>query len=171
MREIWAPYPSNPNYWVSSAGEVRKDGLDGHIMANGRLRDGSVTVSLSQDGRQKVYLLRRVVAETFCLAPFDNCDSVIHLDGDQRNCQAYNLAWRPRWFAWQYSRQFNLPILPQWELPVINLDTLESHPSMIAAGMCDGVLWKQLSKGVFEQKRVYPHGYMYVIDEAARDKK
>jgi len=167
VKEIWQPVEEAPGYYVSNHGNVRK-ALD-YNMATGRLPDGTRTVSMTVDKKQQVFVLRRVVAAAFCDIPDEHSDTVVHLDGDQNNCHADNLVWRPRWFAWRYTRQFRLATLDRWEIPVVNVVTGDMSPSVVAAGMIDGTLWADVYRSVIEGVQIYPYGHIYSHAEDYHD--
>jgi hypothetical protein len=159
MIELWQPIADAPGYSVSTTGRVQKDGW--REMSSRQLVDGTRTVTLTVNHEQQIFVLRRLVAAAFCSVPDVNCDSVIHLNGDFNDCEADNLAWRPRWFAWRYTRQFRQTIPARFDVHVINTTTGQTSPSVPAAGMIDGTLWVDVYRSMVEHRPTYPYGYHY----------
>ena len=108
MNEIeeWVDIHGYEPYQVSNRGEIRKTLPELKYIHTRPLPDGSMGVKLYAHGRSNQFLVRRLVAEAFCERKTFQDDSVLHLDGDKRNCNADNLAWRPRWFVWKWTNQF-----------------------------------------------------------------
>lgn len=166
MREMWVAVPSNEDYDVSSHGRVRKHDT-GQDMAIVCLGDGSLAVSLTQDKRQRPHMLRRLVAEAFCEYSEVRDDTVIHLNGDQKDCRAENLAWRPRWFAWKYTHQFNEELPEKYNKQVTNIVTGSMWTDIPAAGMSEGELWSDIWRSCVEGVAIYPHAHVYEIGWSA----
>lgn len=157
MQELWRPIPGFEIYEVSQDGLVRRSFPDEHLLTPYALPDGSLGVKLHQRGHQHQKLIRRLVAEAFCVKPSESCDTVIQKDYNKANCNASNLAWRPRWFAWRYYHQQYDPILPEWTYkPVRNIMTNMVHPNVVEAGMYDGITWAEVYKSADKQFTVFP---------------
>lgn len=71
-------------------------------------REGAVKITLFRDGQAFTKSLPRLVAENWLYNDYDPeiFDTPIHLDNDLSNNHVDNLAWRPRWFAVKYQRQY-----------------------------------------------------------------
>lgn len=69
---------------------------------------GATKVTLYRDGRPYTKSLALLVAQAHLWNDFDPelFNTPIHLDNDSDNNCVENLAWRPRWFAVKYSRQY-----------------------------------------------------------------
>lgn len=107
MQREWRELDEFPDYAVSEFGEVTnmKTGMERKTSVN---QQGIRTITLYQEnGCPATRSLAVLVASAFVPpAPQDHFDTVIHLDGDRTNCQVSNLAWRPRWFAIRFHKQF-----------------------------------------------------------------
>lgn len=158
MQERWKQVSFAPEYFVSTQGRVEKNG---HLITIGHVTDGSLSAVLRLESGSRPYLVRRLVAEAFCEKLTANCDSVIHLDGEKDNCNVENLAWRPRWFAWKYTRQFHEPVRSRWMYPVRIVQTGEEFGSLIEAGMRLGMLWADIYRSTIEHRVTYPFGYEF----------
>ena len=159
MTEEWRAINCAPGYYVSDLGRVQKS--DGRQIRVGHVTDGSLSAVLSIDRASRPYLVRKLVAEAFCEPTVRNSDTVVHLDGQKDNCHAENLAWRPRWFAWKYSHQFNEPVRSRWMYPIRVVQTGEEFGSLIEAGMHFGMLWEDIHLSAIEGKVTYPFGYVF----------
>lgn len=104
--EVWQTIEEFPQYVVSPDAQImNKDRrAPKSTRANNR---GDLIVDLSRDDRAYTRKVSLIVAEAYLPVPQNETfNSVIHLDGDKLNCQANNLAWRPRWFVILYNRMF-----------------------------------------------------------------
>jgi hypothetical protein len=106
MQEIWDPIQEFPDYHVSSLGRVQNE-RTGRDLRLTRNQSGIVMAGLFSRGVQYKRSVAILVAKSFLADPHNEYfDTPIHLDGDRENNSADNLAWRPRWFAYQYHSQF-----------------------------------------------------------------
>src|SRR6187397_603259 len=95
----WRIIPEFPRYCVNEFGQVQNVDTE-RILRPSHLSDGRVKIGLMRDGIQYQRSVSRLVLEAFVPnRDPDRSDTPIHLDGDLSDCSAYNLAWRPRWFA------------------------------------------------------------------------
>lgn len=91
--ERWLPVPGYEGlYEVSDLGAVR-----GPRTGDGRLKprphkDGYAKVNLCRGGRQKTFLVHRLVLDAF-VGPREPGQECRHLDGDPSNNRLTNLAW------------------------------------------------------------------------------
>lgn len=150
----WALIREFPRYSVSEFGDVRNDET-GRVLRKAFLPDGRVKIGLMNDGIQYTRSLSRIVLEAFVPnADPLRSDTPIHLDGDLRECAAFNLAWRPRWFAKQHTRQFRMgqPDSP----PIRNLDTGETFPGVWDLVKMYGLLRNEVLQCIAHEWPVYP---------------
>lgn len=150
----WIQIPEFPRYSVCESGLVRNDETD-RILRNTPFRDGRLKVGLMRDGIQYTRMVSRFVLEAFVpnRDPLRS-DTPIHLDGDLSDCTAYNLAWRPRWFAKVHTRQFRLanPDTP----PIRNLDTDEQYSGVWELVKKYGLLRVDVLQAIGRDWPVYP---------------
>lgn len=163
--EIWAELADFPGHQISNWGRVFSRKLD-RVLRNSSTRDGDVKISLQGlDGRRTVSV-KYLVAKEFVYKPGDLFDSVINLDANPGNIDAMNLAWRPKWFAWQYVRQFKTERYNYFEdIPVLNEQTEIRYTSLIECAMAEGVLLRDLWRSMCEGNKVFPTGYTYCFTE------
>jgi len=102
--EQWVELDEFPNYEVSDLGRVRNK-TTRQILKPLDNRRGALMVVLRRDGGNYSRAVRRLVAMTFDPVGDRSDLSPIHLDCDYRNCAADNLEWRPRWMAYEWTRQ------------------------------------------------------------------
>jgi hypothetical protein len=163
--ELWEVIPEFPTYSISSLGRVYNQRRD-VMMKTSHTLDGNLKISLSHDtgfsrSTRSVALL---VAEAFVARPDNLCDQVVILDGNFDNVAAYNLVWRPRWFAWKYARQLKTrqPI-HYHNLVVRNLSTGYEHGSIVLAGKMEGLLFSDIWRSTYSGMYVYPLGFQYEV--------
>lgn len=101
------PIEDFPGYVVSKAGHVYTE-RNGMRLRPSTTQDGAYKVTMYQDGRPKTRSLALLVAKAWLYNDRDPeiFDTPIHLDNDLSNNHVDNLAWRPRWFAVKYQRQY-----------------------------------------------------------------
>ncbi len=105
-QEVWQTIPDFPSYLISNLGRVYNTKHD-MIMRTSFTNFGHVKITLKIDKLSERFTrsVAQMVAEAFLEPPNWKCDQVIILDGDFSNVAASNLAWRPRWYTWKYTRQ------------------------------------------------------------------
>lgn len=156
MQEHWLPTQDFPGYSVSSLGRVRNDQTD-HILAMRRNHQGVTMVGMMLDGRQHTRSVAVLVATAFLDDPgTDIFDTPIHLDGDRTNLEASNLAWRPRWFAVKFHRQFRVPAWYNFSVYIVNSETGEKFTSPREVAVKYGLLERDIVFDLDNQHGVYP---------------
>jgi hypothetical protein len=169
--EEWKPVEDFPEYLVSSLGQIYNTRQD-KLMAKSRTTQGDLKVTMSIGGDRVTRSVRVLVAEAFVAKPVAGRgfhrtavpDTVIVLDGDQENITSYNLAWRPRWFANRYARQFKVPQPADFEFrPVMNLNTRAIYNNILEAGMREGLLFVDIYKSATTGTNVYPGDSAFVF--------
>ena len=104
--EIWCPIKGYEGlYEVSDKGRVRsiKFGKE-RILKPLRNTCGYLQVQLWKNGEQKMYLVHRLVAQTFTPNP-DNLTEVNHKDEDKDNNSVQNLEWCDRKYNINYGNR------------------------------------------------------------------
>lgn len=153
--EEWVPLQEFPGYSASDLGRIRND-KRGTLLTPVKQKLGYQYVGLIRDGQQVQRALGKLIAETFVPRPngYVVFDTVIHLNGERRNCQALNLMWRPRWFALAFMHQFQIGLreLP----PVHNLTTGEVTEDPRDLVVRDGILLNQIVRSILEKINVFP---------------
>ena len=89
VTEIWKPVTqSEEKYWVSSAGNIRKN--TGRILSTPTGKRGYPCVNITIDKKTRLRTVHRLVAEAFILNP-ENKPEVNHIDGNKQNNDPSNL--------------------------------------------------------------------------------
>lgn len=151
----WKPLDGYPGYSINRRGQVRNDELD-RIMKVSLNTYGLPFIAMTVDRLQVRRGLARLVAQTFVpknpMLPY--FDTPIQLDGDQTNCNADNILWRPRWFAMRYTRQFKIEQQPH--LPVRNLLTGQIENTAWPFVTATGLLYRELIIKAYREEAMFP---------------
>lgn len=158
MRTLrWHELEEFPDYAVSEFGDIAniKTGLPRKISTN---QFGVAKISLyTPDGRLLTRSVALLVARAF-VRPDDReaFDTPIHLDGDQANCRADNLVWRPRWFAIKYHKQFRQEEFYAAKAVFMDRDTEEVYESVQEACIKHGLYWHDVVRSFVEETFCFP---------------
>jgi hypothetical protein len=124
MTERWKPIRDFPDYSISDHGNIKAE-KTGRILALSENQFGVVAVGMMRDGKQYHRSVPLLVAKHFVKGQTEIFDTPINLDGNRWNNHHLNLAWRPRWFAFKYNRQFKEPYGHPILLPLQDVKTGE----------------------------------------------
>lgn len=96
-----------PEYLVDVDGTIYTE-RTGLKRRPSRTGTGNIKVTLYRDGVPHTRSVALLVAKAHLYNDYDPeiFDTPIHLDNDETNNHVDNLAWRPRWFALAYRRQY-----------------------------------------------------------------
>jgi NUMOD4 motif len=155
VEEQWRLIEHFPGYSVSNHGRVRTD-KTGRILALSENQFGLLQVGLMRDEEQKHRSVPLLVAKAFIPQPTGPFDTPINLDGDRHNNHVDNLAWRPRWFAIRYNRQFRYPYENPILAPVVELRTGEVSENSLECAKRYGLLEQDLVLSVLNRTYVWP---------------
>lgn len=153
--EEWATIPLFPDYDVSNHGRIRTN-KTGRILRLNVNQYGLLQVGLMHDGEQKHRSVPLLVAKAFLPELPGPFDTPINLDGDRHNNHVANLAWRPRWFAIKYNRQFRFPFENSIRSPVVDLKTGEISENSFEAAKRYGLLEEDLVLSIVNRTYVWP---------------
>lgn len=165
IEEEWKDVFDFSNYRISNLGRIYNIYRD-HIMNVSCTTFGhlKVTLKCDYDGERYTRGVAQMVADAFVKRPNPLCDHIIVLDGNFSNVSAYNLAWRPRGFMWEYTRQLKIrQPLHYRNLPVVDVDTGEEYESVIEVGMSEGLLFKDVWRSTYSGVAVFPTGSIFEI--------
>lgn len=164
-QEQWAPITGFSDYSVSNLGRIFNHRTD-RVMQTSRTNHGHVKITLVMDNSRRRHTLSvsTLVATAFVESPHILCDHVMVLDGDLGNVAASNLVWRPRGFAWKYAHQLKTPQPVYYQnLPVYNPIRRVEYPSIISAGMHEGLLFADIWRSTYSGAKLYPDGSVFEI--------
>lgn len=155
MDEIWISLEEFPRYEISNHGNVRNVDT-GRILALTFPQGRAPKVGLVEDGVQHARSVKLLVAERFVDGYSELCNTPIQLDGDVHNVACWNLAWRPRWFALRYAKQFTTEVRYAKAGPVLETTSNEIFEMAIQASMCYGILVDDIWKSIRYNMKVWP---------------
>lgn len=170
--EVWKTITDFPIYEISNYGRIHSL-LRDMIMKPSKTREGHLKISLysewdnSRFTRSVALLVARefVEIETTHITDYHRPTSVIHKDGKFENVHASNLAWRPPWFVWKYTRQMRT-IQPSryYEVPVIEVGSGIRYDSIVEAGVELGMLFQDIWLSCLNGVPYIPNKYVFEID-------
>lgn len=190
MAEHWKSIDLFPDYSVSDHGRIRTD-KSGRILLLSVNQFGVVQVGLMRTTQRTVFVedesgaLRKeivyeriqrhrsvplLVAKAFLPEEPGPFDTPINLDGDRYNNHVDNLAWRPRWFAIKYNRQFRHPYHNSIFNPIVDLETGEVSENSFECAKRYGLLEEDLVLSILNRTYVWPTYQRFGIIELDIDK-
>lgn len=155
METEWRTIPEFPEYLVSNTGEV-VNGKTGKWMQLSSTQRGAVKVGLVHHGKQYTRSVSVLVADAFVPGRDAIYDTPIHLDGDKTNNRADNLAWRPRWFALAYTKQFDAISENDRLGPLRDIATDQRYYDIVEAGTLHGLLFTDIRRAIVMKESVFP---------------
>jgi NUMOD4 motif len=164
--EEWRTVINFPLYEVSNLGRVVNKETDVLIQPSLTLQ-GALKVGLYIGPKQYTRSVKRLVAEAFVPGRTVLFDTPVLRDGNQHNCNANNIVWRPRWFALTYARQFtNIP--DHYRLgPIVELDhegvVLGAYIDVVEIGVTHGLLFKGVWSGLHTRLPVFPTQQLFAF--------
>lgn len=163
VEEVWVSIVEFPDYKISNLGRIYNERLDS-IMRISQTQHGHLKITLvsAWDGKRYTRSVAFLVAERFVLRPSLIYNQIILLDGDLTNVAAYNLVWRPDWFAWKYARQLRTR-QPRYlqNLPVCDVTTGVVYDSITEAGITLGLLFEDIWNSCNSGLKIYPDGAVF----------
>lgn len=162
--EEWADIEGFPRYMVSTEGRIFNK-ISNRNMRSSSTNYGHPKISLLTDNGRHTRSVAFIVAKAFLDKPNILCDRVIYLNGDLTDFRAENLAWRPRWFGWKYSRQLKTQQPAYYRnLPVVNVSTGVRYENITEAGMSEGLLFDQIWHSTYTNNPVFPNGTVWAVE-------
>lgn len=155
MDEIWCRLDEFPSYSISSLGRVLNEDTKKELKQS-CTSQGASKVGLVRGGRQHTRSVKVLVAEAFVEGRSEVFDTPIHLDGDPLNNAVDNLAWRPRWFAWRYSRQFVEETIYHGRGPIIDVHDKMIYPTVFDVAVVNGLLVEDVWKSIVKKGETFP---------------
>ena len=171
MDEEWVTIFEFPMYQVSNLGNIINRNT-GKYVSTSLTRQKIVKVALINERGRFTRSVALLVANVFVYGRTDILNTPIHLDGNLINCEATNLHWRPRWFAYNYHRQFikNKDSMIDYisELgPVYEFNTNMQYKNIEEAAMQNGLLIKEIFQRSNSDgnKKVWPTGQIFEFED------
>lgn len=155
MNEEWVIIPEFPIYSISNFGRVMNEST-GRLMKENKNAQGTVKVGLMDNGKQYTRSVKVLVAHAFVDGYSDIFNTVIQLDNNEDNLYAGNLMWRPRWFASEYSRQFEVPSENDHIGPLIETGSGDWYKDVYLVGVTHGLLFSSIRINLGTNKTVFP---------------
>lgn len=156
MSEIFRRIDEFPDYEVTSYGRVIKTETGREMTHSVGVTYGELTVGMTRDGHQYRRPVKNLVARAFVPGETDIFDTPILLDGNRNNVAADNILWRPRWFAWEYTHQFNKPEPWFWATPLVELISNVEYDNYMHAAVRNGLLCRDIYHSVHNNTHVFP---------------
>lgn len=160
MEIEWRTLHEFDNYLVSNYGEVINK-YTGRSLKLSRTPDGTIKVGLFKDRRQYTRSIKVLVAETFVPGWNHIFDTPIQLDGTPDNTRADNLAWRPRWFALKYSKQFERVTSNDHLGPLIEVTTGTHYIDVYEAAVMNGLLFTDIRRSAVTGDTTFPTFFVF----------
>lgn len=162
--EIWRSIPGYSAYSVSNFGRVHHNKRTRDMRISYQL-SGHAKVALIDDyGERRTRSVAILVAEAFLERPTPYSDHVIVKDGKYWNLAAWNLAWRPRGFAFLYAYQFRRKHPAYYRsLPVRNVSQDAEYECIIVAGITEGRLFDDIWRSTWAGDRIFPYNARFKV--------
>lgn len=163
--ELFVPIPNFSRYQVSNFGVV-VNVTTGRQMTYFANIAGDPYVSIVSDRNvQESRAVKRLVADAFVdnlYAPerFGDFNTPIVLDGDREHLVYTNIAWRPRWFAINYHKQFAHP-QPWWTVGPVVDDAGTEYRNIYEAGIVNGVMIANVLESIQNGVHTFPDGHIF----------
>lgn len=121
-------------------------------------QEGAVKITLFRSGKAYTKSLPLLVAKAWLYNDYnpDLFDTPIHLDNDSTNNHVDNLAWRPRWFAVKYQRQYWNEEYRYAKTMVQDVKTGEIYETLIEVCQKYGYLYMDVLQSCIKGDVVFP---------------
>lgn len=165
-QEVWSEMRRFPGYLISNLGRVWNKKRE-RVMSPSLNNYGHLKISLYDAyGIRRTFFVATLVGEAFVEAPDRRCNRIMILNGVLASVSYWNLAWRPKWFVWQYYRQLRTSQHIFYKnLPVRDLTHAKEYESIIKAGMDQGLLYDDIWRSTSTGDVIYPnHSVFRVIN-------
>ena len=178
MEEIWEPVVGyEKSYLVSNTGLVKsidriieRNGIRQHkkgkMLSIRNNKFGYKRVKLSAFGKDRLFMVHRLVAEAFIPNP-DNLPFINHKDEDKSNNNFENLEWCTRLYNTRYGTNIERMRLSHINNPKLSKkvakcslsgEILESYPSIAEAARANGLHGAKISCCCLGKPRRKTHG-------------
>lgn len=152
--ETWATIPDFPDYAVSTDGDVRNK-KTGRILKTSNNQNDVEMVGLMRGGTQFKRSVPLLVAEAFLEKPTVIFDTPINMNGHRNDNRVANLAWRPRWYAVLFNRQFVEPYDHPINKPIRDVASGLIFPDSFSVATHFGLLEKDIVLSILNRTVVW----------------
>lgn len=160
MQERWIELHEFPAYMVSDHGRIMNLERE-KIKAQTPNQQGIPSALFVLDGKHYRRSTALLVSRAFLPPPKSvHFDTPINLDGDRFNNHIDNLAWRPRWFAVKYHKQF-LTEPRGCRDPIEDIETGEVFDTSWEAAIKYGLLDIEILLSMINNTFVFPTGQYF----------
>lgn len=144
-----------PNYEVTNRGRFFNV-KTGREMILSPTFNGDLTVGLTRERKQFRYSAKCLVARAFVDGETEIFNTPILLDNNKHNLDMHNIVWRPRWFAWKYTRQFT--DTRNWHFfgPIVDKATMVEYRNYREAATTHGLLCSDIMQSIYNDKLTFP---------------
>lgn len=106
-QDDWRDIEGFPEYWINPLGDLLMH-EKGRLVRASVNNFGYLRVNVRDEhGRYHQKGVSTLVAEAFLpCPPYENWNTVLHLNGDYSDCRYTNLMFRPRWHVIRFHKQF-----------------------------------------------------------------
>jgi len=163
LEEEWKVIDEYPNYMISNKGEVQNVST-GRLMQLSTNNFGTLRVTVRNSTGIVTKSVRVLVAKAFVDGETEIFNSVINLDGNEENCRADNLAWRPHWFSLRFKRQFGYEFpMSYYTTRIRNVESGAEYTNTFQCSRTEGVLFVDVWSSIYRKTKVFPSMCTYVI--------
>jgi hypothetical protein len=148
------------NYAVSNLGQIRNEHT-GRIVSRSSNQSGVCKVNLYDDRGGFVSRSLALLVATYFL-PYQGSifNTPINLNGDRLDNRSCNLAWRPRWFALRYHKQFERPAY-RFKYRIKLLDSGEVFANAREASTAYGLLEDDIANSFANNESIWPYHFRF----------
>lgn len=151
-----------PGYEISNHGRVFNLNRNKEMVLSPTM-NGDLTVGLTRGGTQYRFSVKGLVAREFVEGESDEFNTPVLLDGDKYNLYYENIVWRPRWFAWKYSRQFSHPEAWYLQGPIYEVTDGVLYESFLDAAIRNGILCSDIRQSIYHgEMTVFPTNQIFM---------
>lgn len=163
MEEVlWTTLEEFPDYGIYNTGVVINVKKGREISQSESKVDGELRVNLRDaSGIYRTMSVKKLVATTFVPGRTEIFNTPIQLDWDIKNNNAYNLAWRPRWFAHLYRMQRTWYDFDDDLGSVVEYPSGILYLSVMEASQANGILIRDIIRSVSTDQTVFPTGQVF----------
>jgi len=153
----WSKIEEFADYSVSDEGLIRSDRYE-RFRNISRTAQGAAKVTLFKEDQAFTRSVALLVATAFVWNDYDPAifNTPIHLNNDLMDNRACNLAWRPRWFALKYQKQYYSEHYRFATTRVVDIETGICYRNLVEPCQEFGVLYVDVLRACTSGGYVFP---------------